>query len=306
LKVAFQSFWHGNNITPYEQLCIQSFLDNNHDFIVYSYDKLENIPAGAILKDAEEILTKDELFTYKHGHVKGSYAGFANYFRYELLYRKGGWWVDMDVLCLTPSLPSNEIFIAFESNNSINNAILRFPSGHKLMKNCRDEAKRIGKNAKFAEAGPILLTKLIDTFGFHENVSPSYTAYPIPYDKALDVLIPECANKLLDVVQESTFIHLWGSVLRRAGISKNISPPFGSLLRILFDKHSDKIIFPLGQYEAEALSIQKDLYIEIDELRTRTKVLNSLLLTKVELTLRRIFRKLINFSTFTSNKSKTT
>ena len=31
-----------------------------------------------------------------------SYAGFSNYFRYKLLLERGGWWVDLDTVCLKP------------------------------------------------------------------------------------------------------------------------------------------------------------------------------------------------------------
>jgi mannosyltransferase OCH1-like enzyme len=29
----------------------------------------------------------------------GSYAGFADHFRYKLLLEKGGWWPDLDMPC---------------------------------------------------------------------------------------------------------------------------------------------------------------------------------------------------------------
>src|SRR6185312_16640543 len=32
----------------------------------------------------------------------GSLAGFSNFFRYKLLLENGGWWVDMDTVCLRP------------------------------------------------------------------------------------------------------------------------------------------------------------------------------------------------------------
>ena len=47
--------------------------------------------------DAAEILLQDKIAT--HG---GSYAMFADMFRYLLLYLKGGWWSDLDMLCLRP------------------------------------------------------------------------------------------------------------------------------------------------------------------------------------------------------------
>ncbi len=34
--------------------------------------------------------------------IRGSVADFANFFRYKLSLEKGGWWTDMDYVCLTP------------------------------------------------------------------------------------------------------------------------------------------------------------------------------------------------------------
>ena len=43
--------------------------------------------------------TASDIFRYRDN---GSYAGFANFFRYELLRKRGGWWVDLDTICLRP------------------------------------------------------------------------------------------------------------------------------------------------------------------------------------------------------------
>ena len=44
------------------------------------------------------------MFFYTDALHVGSVAGFSNLFRYELLRRDGGWWVDTDVLCLAAEL----------------------------------------------------------------------------------------------------------------------------------------------------------------------------------------------------------
>jgi len=80
-----------------EQLSICSFLLNGHDYHLYIYDHVKNIPAGTVIRDANEVLPAARIFQYKH---RPSYAGFANLFRYKLLFERGGWWVDTDTICL--------------------------------------------------------------------------------------------------------------------------------------------------------------------------------------------------------------
>ena len=41
-----QSFWVGEPLSKLEQLCIQSFLDNGHEFHLYVYDDVQGIPEG--------------------------------------------------------------------------------------------------------------------------------------------------------------------------------------------------------------------------------------------------------------------
>jgi len=100
--------WVGNQLSPLELLTLQSFVDHGHQFYLWVYENIQNkIPTNVILKDANEIVPHRDVFTLKYGDEeqgfgKGSLALFADWFRYNLLFEKGGWWVDMDVTCLKP------------------------------------------------------------------------------------------------------------------------------------------------------------------------------------------------------------
>ena len=41
--------------------------DNGHEVHLYTYDKVENIPEGVIVKNGNEILDKSEIYRYKNG-----------------------------------------------------------------------------------------------------------------------------------------------------------------------------------------------------------------------------------------------
>ena len=128
-----QSLWIGDDLSNLEKLCVQSFLDHGHEFHLYTYADIGGIPSGAIVKDGNDILPADKIFRYK----RGSTAGFSNRFRYELLAKFGGWWVDMDTVCLNPFDFTDEIILpecfnpngqrAFQTNP------IKFPIRHEFM-----------------------------------------------------------------------------------------------------------------------------------------------------------------------------
>jgi len=109
-----QGLWIGESLSPMEQLGIRSFLANGHDFHLYTYQPLECVPSGTVLKDANEILSESSIFTRQTGAGKGSLSGFTNFFRYELLHRRGGWWADRDMVCLRRLPEYNVPFFAKE------------------------------------------------------------------------------------------------------------------------------------------------------------------------------------------------
>jgi hypothetical protein len=51
--------------------------------------------------DGNEILPEKSIFTYQQEPGKGSYGGFAKFFRYMLLFQKGGCWVDTSSVSLS-------------------------------------------------------------------------------------------------------------------------------------------------------------------------------------------------------------
>jgi len=115
-----QSLWIGSSLSKLEQVCLKSFIDNGHEFHLYTYEDVDNIPEGIIIKDGNEILDKSEIFRYQNGSV----SAFSNLFRFTLLYKKGGIWVDTDVICVKPFLFEDEIVIMSEPDKYYNENII--------------------------------------------------------------------------------------------------------------------------------------------------------------------------------------
>ena len=93
--VLVQSLWVGNDLSLLEIYSIRSFLKLGYKFHLYIYDPIKNIPKGVVIKDANEIMPRKLIFT-----LKDAYLPFSDIFRYKMLYEKGNYWVDVDLIAL--------------------------------------------------------------------------------------------------------------------------------------------------------------------------------------------------------------
>lgn len=137
--------WIGKALGPVELLCIHSFVAHGHTFYLWLYDDIPlALPEGVIKQDATTIIPRAQVFAYKNfnqfGHGKGSYAGFSDIFRYKLLYEKGGWWADLDVVCLKPlDIEEDYVFRTHHNLLTVGN-IMKCPPLSPLMQACYSEA----------------------------------------------------------------------------------------------------------------------------------------------------------------------
>jgi len=135
--------WIGKELNPLAVLCIKSFIANGHEFHLWIYDKIKNIPKGTIIEDAREIIPKNKVFFYSKGIHKGSVAGFSDIFRAKLLYDKGGWYTDMDVTCLKPlNFREKYVFRNHCEFLSVGN-LIKCPKGNNMMLNNYQETKKL-------------------------------------------------------------------------------------------------------------------------------------------------------------------
>lgn len=138
--------WIGPTLGLLEQLTLKSFIDNDHQPVLWVYDlNCSNIPSGVIVKDAREILPADKIFAYtgKGDCRKGSYGGFSDIFRYYLLRKTGGWYCDMDVTCLQnfSNLDKQEyMFRPHRIAKAVGN-VLKAPSDSLFLKKCIEKTE---------------------------------------------------------------------------------------------------------------------------------------------------------------------
>jgi hypothetical protein len=257
----FQSFWWGGPLSPYEWLCLKSFADFGHSTDLYTFDRDLAVPSNVRVCDASDIADRNDVFVYEDGFGKGSPAAFANVFRYKLLAQKGGWWIDTDVVCLTDQLPDWPEFVALEDSEFVNNAVMLFAPGHPAMIRCLEASQELGRSARWGDAGPRLLTRVLTDLHRMGRVQPASVCYPIHFSDALDLLRPSKLGSVSARLGGSLFLHLWNQVLSHSGIRKSYLPPKGSMLRHLVEQH--QVGGWTGEYDEDGLAPVQTAHAEV-------------------------------------------
>ena len=247
MKIKANFFWHNNKkFTFYEYACVNSFVKNNFDVNVYSYENIK-LPKNAKLKDASKIISKKHIYKYNHQGKKGCLAAFADKFRIELLKKDNGWYFDTDVMCLKNSShffeleKNNKIIIGLETNNNINNAVLRI-NDTILLDTISKRIDDMGFTFNWGEIGPKLLTSILKETKQFSFALKQYYFYPLNYkDNFKILLLPEFNNKAIEITKNSYVCHNYNQILTRFGIPKNIMPPKNSFLYNKFIKSSPEL-----------------------------------------------------------------
>jgi len=223
MNKVIQGLWIGPELSVMEQLSIASFLLNGHGYDLYVYDEVRNIPAGTVVKDANEILPSSKIFQYKQ---TPSYAGFANFFRYKLLLERGGWWSDTDTICLKPfDFPEQHVFATemCRGLEVISSGVIKAPVGSEAMGHAWEVCQT--KNPEqliWGETGPRLTAEVVSRYSL-EQYAKSYDVFcPLAYTEWHRALEPETEVAL---AESSYAIHLWNEMWRGANQDKNARYP---------------------------------------------------------------------------------
>lgn len=214
-----QGLWIGPELSVMEQLSVTSFLNHGHEYHLYVYTEPANVPANAHVKDAREILPESSVFQYKDNP---SYAGFANFFRYKLLLERGGWWTDMDVVCLKPfDFEEDHVFATeiWDRDEVVTSGIIKAPAGSKVMSYAWEvcQAKQ-PENLVWGETGPQLMGEAVRRFSLEKYQKAHEVFCPLGYWEWQQVLIP---GAQLNIDDRCYAVHLWNEMWRAAGQDKN-------------------------------------------------------------------------------------
>lgn len=237
-----KGLWIGKELSPNELLCINSYLYHGHQFELYIYDPIRNIPDSVIVKDANAIIPESEIFTYSSGKHRKSLSTFSNIFRYKLLFELGGWWSDMDAICVKPyDLDQEYVFMQEKLRDSIPgkvcSGIIRCPSSAPAIRFCYEQARKLSENPqnlKWGEIGPALVAEAVSKFSLEKYVVPTNYFSPISY-----IDIPELFTTV-EIPKETYSIHLFNEGWKLRSISRYGIYPKKSLFESLKKKYQVK------------------------------------------------------------------
>lgn len=244
----FNSLWIGNGLTKIEILAIKSF--KNQIFNLYTYNNLTDglrwrghedlIPMNCKIKDANEIIDKSEIFTYKNG----SYAAFSNIFRFTVLYLKGGIWVDMDVINIR-KINNNEKYIIVSEcditykKTNLGCSVLKIPQNDPILLDaidfCKSKKNDIISGKMKWGLGPMTMNYIVTKYSLWSYVK--YWWYNNAYcchhfNLLIDPLYEPIKNKDIntmyyfnnfnDIPEDTYFIHLFNEFFIKNKIDKNM------------------------------------------------------------------------------------
>ena len=245
------SLWVGNRLGYLERLCLRSAMATGHRFRLFSYepDDLQGVPAGVELCDAAQIMPREKLITYSD---TGAVALGANFWRYHLLAKGFGCWVDMDLIFLKPFDFGTDYLFGREYEGWLNNAVMLAPPGSAFVE---DLLGLVRPNQRPPWFGPRRSLKFyIDRFrrgyiGFEDMPWGTYSAglvtylvkkhrlgefaqspdvfYPVRWKDARTLYGP--AEEIeAQLTNETRTVHMWHS---RLGELKQKPPAKGSYIQ---------------------------------------------------------------------------
>lgn len=214
-----QGLWIGSELSIMEQLSVASFLRNGHEYHLYTYGDVANVPKGATVRDASGVIHESRIFQYRHHR---SFSAFANFFRYKLLLEKGGWWADTDTICLRPfDLAREYVFSseAFQSSRLVNCGVVKVPVASAVMSYAWNvcQAKQ-PEQLVWGEVGPRLMAESVSRLALEEYVMTPRAFCPIDYREWDACLDPARTWRFGDEVYA---VHLWNEMWRRNERDKN-------------------------------------------------------------------------------------
>jgi mannosyltransferase OCH1-like enzyme len=241
LNKVIKGLWIGKELSPNEILCVNSYLKNNHEFELYIYKPIKNIPESVTIKDANQIIPKSEIFEYSKGLHKQSLAAFSDLFRFKLLYELGGWWSDMDAVCIKHyDFDQEYVFMQEKQEHAedrVCNGVIKCPPNSQIMEFCYFSAKeKIKKlyNYKWAATGPMILNEAVHSFRLDEFILPTHFFSPIGYYEIIKLFTP------FEIDSTTYSIHLYNEIWNMYNISKYGIYNKNSFLEKLKRKYSVK------------------------------------------------------------------
>lgn len=217
LNAIIQSFWHGHRLSAMERLCIESYLQNGHEFHLYTYNRLSNVPEKVILKDANEIIPAKMLFVDSRNCI----ASFSDWFRYKLIYLKGGIWVDLDMVCLKPIDFKEEFCFSSEHSGEgqvVNIGFFKSPAQADFLQDLLEHIELSDfEKVVWGCFGPKLFKSILEQYDSEKFIKPPEVFCPISWNETYKLI----SFQDVQFSDKVYCIHMWNEIWRLGFLDKN-------------------------------------------------------------------------------------
>lgn len=238
-KKAIGSLWIGERLSWMEQASITSFINQGHDYCLYTYGPVEGLPEGATLCDAREVWDSDKIYQYTKA---GSPALHADIFRVLMNYKTGRVWADTDIIALRPFDLADGWYIGHERHDRVElgNAIFGVPEGSAMREALyefmssptpvppwiskkrqgsleADQASGSIEHFSWGSFGPKALTYFAQKTGEIANAQKQTTFFPVTFQGRKSLVEADKADLLEEMLEreQSLCVHLYSRWMRK-------------------------------------------------------------------------------------------
>lgn len=245
-----RTLWVGGNLSPFEVLSLKSFVANGIEAEIYTYGDVTGVPDGVKICDATEIMPRSAIFAHseKSGRSKGSFAGFADIYRWQLLRQKGGFWTDCDIVCLRPFTLPDRLAISSEMARTANadhmavtNCFYGGPAGHPLFEKACSMLDFRPEDLAWGELGTQLIGQLVDDMNLEAFVLPQRAFNAITPYRVIPAMLAGSRDEFDRLTADSWGVHLYNEVWRSHGQSKHGPFPRDCALHHLFARYDVRV-----------------------------------------------------------------
>lgn len=252
------TLWVEGRLSYLEQVCLASAIAAGHSTTLYTYRGVEGAPPGVRVRDAREVMAEEHMIKHR---ARDSWALGANLFRYHMMRKGVGVWIDADLYLLRPlRLGGRSHLFGWQKEDLINNAVLYAPPDSPLLdglfaflaqehivpywlplkKRLRYQIRPwLGlrplplSEHRWGVAGPRALTHVARALDLTGHAVPQDVFYPYGPKRARDAFDPGI-DLMARTTPRTVGIHLWNEAIKPL---KRAPPPPGSFLARACERH---------------------------------------------------------------------
>jgi hypothetical protein len=243
------SLWIGDTLGDLEKLSLLSFAHQGHPVTLFHTHPLQDPQLdGVTLRPARDV------FDYKDSLLEeAAPAVFADLFRLRMVRDTDLTWVDTDIICLKPFLATDGYLVGFESDTTVNNAVLRLPAHSEalnalldvfsepsfvppwLNKNDAKEVKKLPSDQRLLGSakqvpntfGPLAITWALKETGEVSHALPFDRLNPVPWPMG-DIYFNPHGGVEGWLTDKTMGVHMYASRVR--AVHKRTPPYAGSFI----------------------------------------------------------------------------